>query len=403
MIMIYNKLHKIYTEVSRLIKGKKYTNFNRDERIWVFGEWFGDRCCDNSLYLANYLVENKYPIKAYFVTKNITDCTLLDPRVIRLEMDSKEAEEIIKIASVGFMTHDYYDFSTTGINYLNGAYIVSLWHGMPWKYIGLDYYSGKSKVKYLFLKFKYSKEQPSAIVSLSEEYKKDYVNAYNMRNVSVINAGYPRNMLYYDRKALDDTKRKLIEMLNVPTDSFVIAYLPTYRGGNVANFSFEQVMSNPLFKQYIEEKRIIILEKCHYAAVSFSKLNRKSTNLIYVNNISAQELMAAADMLITDYSSCFFDYLLLDRPIIHYLYDYDYYKTIDRGLYYKKEDVACGSTPETEDELIMEIKKNFEEPLLYHDLRMKRKEKYMTYEGINSCELIIQNILQELDKRRKQI
>ena len=51
--------------------------------------------------------------------------------------------------------------------------------------------------------------------------------------------------------------------------------------------------------------------------------------------------MAASDILVTDYSSCFFDFLILDRPIIHFLYDYDYYKEKDRGLYYEKEGVIC--------------------------------------------------------------
>ena len=57
--------------------------------------------------------------------------------------------------------------------------------------------------------------------------------------------------------------------------------------------------------------------------------------------------LAAADMLITDYSSCFFDYLITNRPIIHYLYDYDYYVKEDRGVYYDVMDVVAGDTPKT--------------------------------------------------------
>lgn len=111
--------------------------------------------------------------------------------------------------------------------------------------------------------------------------------------------------------------------------------------------------------------------------------------------------MAASDMLVTDYSSCFFDYLLLDRPIIHYLYDYDFYKDKDRGLYYGKEEVVCGPAPETVPELVAAIREGIENPGLHRALRQARMRRFMTYEGPDSCERILQEILKRLEEKEQ--
>ena len=182
--------------------------------------------------------------------------------------------------------------------------------------------------------------------------------------------------------------------------SAIIVYLPTFRDAHTKPFSFTDITDASFFT-WLEENNIFILQKAHAAEIcSFNTGNKR---IISIDDISAQELMAASDMLITDYSSCFFDYLLLDRPVIHYIYDYDYYKTKDRGLYYDKKDVVCGSAPETEEELIKSIQENFEKPDLYHKLRMARKEKFMTYESSDSCEIITQRIFEELKKKGMQL
>jgi CDP-glycerol glycerophosphotransferase (TagB/SpsB family) len=66
-------------------------------------------------------------------------------------------------------------------------------------------------------------------------------------------------------------------------------------------------------------------------------------------------LLLITDILITDYSSCYFDFTLLNRPIIHFVYDYDEYKNQDRGLYYDLEDVKGGYIVYEERQLVEAI------------------------------------------------
>ena len=89
----------------------------------------------------------------------------------------------------------------------------------------------------------------------------------------------------------------------------------------------------------------------------------------------SQELLLASDLLITDYSSCYFDFLLLDRPIIHYAYDYQSYGSIDRGFYYDLENVSGGSIVKTEEKLLESLDKNLSEP----DLHKRDREKTIAF------------------------
>ena len=55
-----------------------------------------------------------------------------------------------------------------------------------------------------------------------------------------------------------------------------------------------------------------------------------------------QELLMNTDILITDYSSIYIDYLLLDRPMMFYHYDYEEYLQTDREMYFDYQDVTPG-------------------------------------------------------------
>ena len=67
------------------------------------------------------------------------------------------------------------------------------------------------------------------------------------------------------------------------------------------------------------------------------------------------ELYVMSDLLITDYSSVFFDYTILNRPVLFYMYDKDTYATDLRGFYFDLEEVLPGPIIESEDALLEAI------------------------------------------------
>lgn len=58
--------------------------------------------------------------------------------------------------------------------------------------------------------------------------------------------------------------------------------------------------------------------------------------------------MAQCDLLITDYSSIYLDYLLLDRPIVFFAYDLEHYVERDRALYFTYESMTPGARCDTQ-------------------------------------------------------
>ena len=65
--------------------------------------------------------------------------------------------------------------------------------------------------------------------------------------------------------------------------------------------------------------------------------------------------MAMSDLLITDYSSIFFDFLLLDRPIIFFAYDLEDYLQNDRNMYFNYDSMTPGAKCRTYDELELQL------------------------------------------------
>ena len=146
------------------------------------------------------------------------------------------------------------------------------------------------------------------------------------------------------------------------------------------------------------------MQKAHFVSQNKDwKLDCTSSGrIIDGNNLVTQTLLAASDVLITDYSSCFFDFLLLDRPIIHYLYDYDYYANKDRGLYYSYDEVNCGDVIFDEEHLLLSIEEALEHPDKDANLRKERRGRFQTYESEDSCKIITDEIMRRIYDRKNK-
>ena len=106
----------------------------------------------------------------------------------------------------------------------------------------------------------------------------------------------------------------------------------------------------------------VLVTKMHPAAYNNMMLQGRTLGddsgfWIDVSDVrDVNDILPAADILITDYSSIIFDWLLLDRPIIYYVYDKDDYAG-DRGMYYPFDEYIYGAVCQTEDELIDAVSK----------------------------------------------
>ena len=402
---IVSSLFKMLKENILPLSSKIYYSFQRrDNNIWVFGEWFGNRCCDNCLYFANYLSRNHPELHLYWISSKDADLSLLNKNVVRVEKDASSAVSILKKAGVVIYVQGMSDITKTSILYFSGALVVNLWHGVPWKKIGADKEKSAKRRQLLYMRMQYSLYGSKYYLALSKDFFNILKKAYYCDDQNIIKAGYPRNSLFYEKERIDSCRKKLIDYLKVHYDVEyddsvrLICYMPTFRDHLNDIFSLFKE-TNPDLLDLLEQHHAVILEKSHFVTENRSDGMIDKGNRVYRINSDfiAQELLAASDLLITDYSSCFFDYLLLDRPIVHYLYDYHYYESDDRGLYYKKEDVVCGDVAENMEQLICSLRENLQHPEKDKALREKRRRFYMEYESSQACQQIYQFILGRLN------
>ena len=117
----------------------------------------------------------------------------------------------------------------------------------------------------------------------------------------------------------------------------------------------------------------IILFRAHYFVANqfnFEKYNGFVYDMSRLDDIN--ELYLISDLLITDYSSVFFDYANLERPILFYMYDLEEYANEIRGFYFDLN-ILPGPIVKDEDNLILEIKRleNWEKDEKYNSFNKR--------------------------------
>lgn len=237
---------------------------------------------------------------------------------------------------------------------------LQTWHGTPLKRLGGDmeevHMPGTNTERY-------------KINFYNESQKWDYLvapNAYSSKILSrafwfdktLLEVGYPRNDILYTRNNMQDIANLKMK-LNLPQDKKVVLYAPTWRDDEFyskGNYTFELKLNLAKMKKELGNDCIILL-RMHYLIASEMDISEYE-GFVYdyslYNDIS--ELYLVSDILITDYSSVFFDYANLKRPILFYTYDLDKYRDQLRGFYLDMDTELPGPLLETTEEVINNIK-----------------------------------------------
>ncbi|OWV12141.1 CDP-glycerol glycerophosphotransferase family protein [Fibrobacter sp. UWH1] len=193
------------------------------------------------------------------------------------------------------------------------------------------------------------------------------------------------------------TERELIEIkqkLNIPLNKKVILYAPTYRE-YLWDENGENLLVPPINLGKWERKlasEYVLLFRAHYAVGT--ALNVQTND--FVKDVSSypvlNDLYAISDMMISDYSSCYFDFSILHRPMLNFAYDLEEYET-KRGLYLKLEDCLECSINRDEDSLLSEIKSlDFEQEIMK---TIRFQQRFAPFAG-HASEVLVDEILKRV-------
>ena len=221
---------------------------------------------------------------------------------------------------------------------------------------------------------------------------KTYTRLFRASSDCFLKSGLPRNDILL--KYSDEDKRRIKEQLGIEDHKKIILYMPTYRE-YLINDSFQTYIAPPIsFEKWEKELSgdYVFFIRAHYAVVSALNI-QENTFLRDVSKYEPlSELYLIADLLITDYSSCFYDYSILEKPVLCFAYDREEYEA-KRGLYLTLEDVMPCGIFYNENELIDKIK------TIDYDAEHKRmiefKKKWLKYYG-NASKDVVDAILSKM-------
>ena len=290
---------------------------------------------DNSRGFWEYLKNNEN-VDTFWCVRDENMCRRMQEKGIRCALfGTDEANEMIERADC-FITSSFEFAYAKRKNQIH----VSAWHGFPLKLIG---YFDSASPNTDFMNLKVITAQSDIITATSRTCQLNMSGMLSVDPNKVKVTGFPRNDLLYT----ENGKENLKKLLNVDLNSKFIFYLPTMRKGlkdegkqfedNIFNYDDYDVQALDAF---LAENNAYIVAKFHFADQEYYKKNNfeipKRMVLLDTSTMNEQlltiyHIMNAFDVLITDYSSVYVDYLLLDRPIVFSCPDLEKYKK-DRGF-----------------------------------------------------------------------
>lgn len=249
------------------------------------------------------------------------------------------------------VTFPFYFIRREGQRYLN------TWHGTPLKGLGKNMpgeFMVHGNVSRNFL-------QATHLLSPNIHTSNTMMESYDVAGIfngKLAETGYPRIDSTINSTA--DEKSKLKKYLGLKEDSPVVLYAPTWRGGQgKIETDIERILQDI---QALSGKNYQLVFRGHH----FIEKSLESVGMPVVlagQEIDANRLLAIVDVLITDYSSIFFDFLPTKRPIIYYAYDLEEY-SVTRGLYFSL-DTMPGSLCQSINEVLEAVQNNIENPDVY--------------------------------------
>lgn len=306
----------------------------------------GDRFTDNAKYLFVHLGRDPR-FECTWITGNRSALGQVRARGGRAEL--RWSWPGIKAAlGAGWFVYGGYP-SDVNFWLSRGARLLNLWHGIPLKAIEFDITTGPlarvyrskpwSPVRLAFLdRFR----RPDALLSPSRFLsERCFESAFRVGRDRCLEVGYPRTDHLLTPAPLDDIAERLGIAAQLASASTIIGYFPTWRDDGRdflgdAQFSFEEL------NRHLAGAGRLMVFKAHPNFGAIVPRDRTFSNVVILDPaIDLNDVLPLCDLLVTDYSSVAFDFLLLDRPIVYFLPDHEHYVG-RRNLYFELEEMTAG-------------------------------------------------------------
>ncbi len=272
---------------------------------------------------------------------------------------------IYHLISAEFLIFDNRDWVMNyELLYYTRAKKIQLWHGVGFKYIekmllpeGLEDLLSSKENK--LLKRRYP--DYDLLVTTSKFYADNvFSSAFGIPIKKISLSGYPRNDIMYGdiSGSLFNTDKEIIEeAIKKKEEGYrIILYAPTFR--DLRNcMDYNVIFKSSKFDDFLTEHKILFVVKSHSIPAFKDEFDEGIKNLrIYEKTADIYPLFKYVDLLITDYSSIYMDFLHLNHPVLYYVFDLAEYKRDSRSIQFDFDEMTPGPKAKDFTELLKWIK-----------------------------------------------
>jgi CDP-glycerol glycerophosphotransferase len=301
----------------------------------------GDSITDSPYALFLHLARNEeyHNYKHVWVLKDINSKMRnnipddIFEKVIFVERDTQEYVDYMLTAKYLITNATFQSWFSKKENQI----YINTWHGTPLKHMGFDIpgnpVHSQNVVRNLLM--------TDFLLTPNAHTSRVFSESYKLKGLytgEIIESGYPRIDFLYNTN-----KNSLIDSLLDDGVAFnpklpTILYMPTWRGKSITNptNNIKQIIAEiNKIKEYFTDQYNVLL-KVHPYIFHATQNEENIRTLLIDDRYDANQVLALTDILITDFSSVFFDYLVTDKPILFYIWDADLYED-ERGMYFEMD------------------------------------------------------------------
>jgi len=359
-----------------------------NKNLILFESGFGTQYSDSPRYVYEEIVKREFPYKKIWVYNGNIRFRDENTKVIK----RLSPQYYYYLAKAGYWVNNQ-NFPTYMSKRKQTTYLQT-WHGTPLKKMLFDIENIHGRDEGYLTRVHQATQTWDYLISPNEYATKAFKSAFKY-NKEVLEVGYPRNDIFYQEeraKVYKQTKRKF----NIPLDKKIILYAPTFRDHETkgyGKFQFKLNLDLHEMKQHFGEEYVILLRQHVVIKERFNIDAELADFVINVSNYSEiRDLYLISDILMTDYSSVFFDFANTSKPILFFTYDLDVYKNEIRGFYMDFENEAPGPLLKTTEEVIDAIVNIHKVEQEYSEKYRRFKERFCYLEDGGAAQRVVDEI-----------
>lgn len=299
----------------------------------VFSNYMGESYGGNSKYITEEILNRKLPFELVWLLKDTKNNNV--PKGVKpVKYGSLKAFFELATAKIWIDNYHKIDYIKKGLDKNSQQIYIQTWHGsLGIKKIEKSVFNLTSDSmweKYAIENSKMTNFWISNSLFETNVYKNSFWDVKNIKEF-----GHPQNDIFF--KTHEGLKDNICRTYNISTDKKILLYAPTFRDSlsfDPYDINFE-ILEDALKRKF--DGNWCIMVRFHNRLRKRMKNSYQNNRIINVSNYhDMQELLYVADILISDYSSCMFDFMLTKKPVFIFAVDIEKYSE-ERGFYYPLE------------------------------------------------------------------